>query len=87
MFNKINVLINEEKLQSRINEISNEISNDFKNEEIKHWVQVFIKRFFTQQFKRNCMPDGPKVGTVSLSPRGDLRMPSDASYNIWLNNF
>lgn len=61
--------------------------NDFKKEEIKHWLQVFIKRFFTQQFKRNCMPDGPKVGTVSLSPRGDLRMPSDASYNIWLNNF
>ena len=61
--------------------------NDFKKEEIKHWLQVFIKRFFTQQFKRNCMPDGPKVGTVSLSPRGDLRMPSDAGYNIWLNNF
>ena len=60
---------------------------DFKEEEIKHWLQAFIKRFFTQQFKRNCMPDGPKVGTVSLSPRGDLRMPSDASYNIWLNNF
>ncbi len=60
---------------------------DFKEEEIKHWLQVFIKRFFTQQFKRNCIPDGPKVGTVSLSPRGDLRMPSDASYNIWLNNF
>lgn len=60
---------------------------DFKEEEIKHWLQVFIKKFFTQQFKRNCMPDGPKVGTVSLSPRGDLRMPSDASYNIWLNNF
>ena len=60
---------------------------DFKEEEIKHWLQAFIKRFFTQQFKRNCMPDGPKVGTVSLSPRGDLRMPSDASYNNWLNNF
>ena len=60
--------------------------NDFKNEEIKHWLQVFIKRFFTQQFKRNCMPDGPKVGTVSLSPRGDLRMPSDVNYNIWLKN-
>ena len=59
---------------------------DFKEEQIKHWLQVFIKRFFTQQFKRNCMPDGPKVGSVSLSPRGDLRMPSDASCNIWLNN-
>ena len=63
------------------------VKKDFKEEEIKHWLQVFIKRFFTQQFKRNCIPDGPKVGTVSLSPRGDLRMPSDASYNIWLNNF
>jgi len=59
---------------------------DFKEEEIKYWLQVFIKRFFTQQFKRNCMPDGPKVGTVSLSPRGDLRMPSDVNYNIWLKN-
>lgn len=59
---------------------------DFKEEEIKHWLQVFIKKFFTQQFKRNCMPDGPKVGTVSLSPRGDLRMPSDVNYNIWLKN-
>ena len=59
---------------------------NFKEEQIKHWLQVFIKRFFTQQFKRNCMPDGPKVGSVSLSPRGDLRMPSDASYNVWLNN-
>ncbi|WP_077851568.1 NAD(+) synthase [Clostridium felsineum] len=45
----------------------------------------FYKRFFTQQFKRNCMPDGVKVGSVSLSPRGDLRMPSDASYELWLD--
>ena len=57
---------------------------DFKEEEIKHWLQVFIKRFFTQQFKRNCMPDGPKVGSVRLSPRGDLRMPSDACVRIWI---
>lgn len=56
----------------------------YDNEEIKKWLTVFIKRFFNQQFKRNCMPDGIKVGTISLSPRGDLRMPSDASYNIWL---
>ena len=47
-------------------------------------LKVFIKRFFTQQFKRSCMPDGVKVGSISLSPRGDLRMPSDASYNIWI---
>ena len=56
----------------------------FDNETIKKWLKVFVKRFFTQQFKRNCVPDGVKVGSISLSPRGDLRMPSDASYNIWL---
>ncbi len=56
----------------------------YSNDEIKRWLKVFIKRFFNQQFKRNCIPDGIKVGTISLSPRGDLRMPSDASYNIWL---
>ena len=58
--------------------------NDFEKEEIKHLLQIFIKRFFTQQFKRNSMPDGPKIGTISLSPRGDLRIPSDTSYNIWI---
>ncbi len=52
---------------------------------IKKWLEVFIKRFFYQQFKRSCMPDGPKVGTVSLSPRADWRMPSDASPKEWLN--
>ena len=52
--------------------------------EIKDALRIFIKRFFSQQFKRSCMPDGPKVGTVSLSPRGDFRMPSDASAEIWL---
>ena len=51
---------------------------------IKHWMQVFYRRFFTQQFKRSCMPDGPKVGSVCLSPRGDWRMPSDASADLWL---
>lgn len=56
----------------------------FDNETIKKWLKVFVKRFFTQQFKRNCVPDGVKVGSISLSPRGDLRMPSDASYAIWL---
>ena len=54
--------------------------DNFTNDEIKKWLKVFIKRFYTQQFKRNAMPDGVKVGSVSLSPRGDLRMPSDASY-------
>ena len=58
--------------------------NSFSDEDIKKWLKVFIRRFFTQQFKRNCVPDGVKVGTIGLSPRGDLRMPSDASYSIWL---
>ena len=58
--------------------------DSFRNDEIKKWLKVFIRRFFTQQFKRNCIPDGVKVGSISLSPRGDLRMPSDASYEAWL---
>lgn len=59
--------------------------DSFSDEEIKKWLRVFIKRFFAQQFKRNCIPDGVKVGSISLSPRGDLRMPSDANMEIWLN--
>ncbi len=51
---------------------------------IKKWLTVFFRRFFSQQFKRSCLPDGPKVGSVSLSPRGDWRMPSDASAALWL---
>ena len=51
---------------------------------IKKWLVTFIRRFFTQQFKRSCLPDGPKVGTVTLSPRGDWRMPSDACAALWL---
>ena len=53
---------------------------------IKKWLKVFLKRFFAQQFKRSCMPDGPKVGSVNLSPRGDWRMPSDASSDLWLDD-
>lgn len=53
-------------------------------DEIKSWLRVFYSRFFSQQFKRSCLPDGPKVGTISLSPRGDWRMPSDASAELWL---
>ena len=56
----------------------------YDDEVIKKWLQTFCRRFFTQQFKRSCMPDGPKVGSVSLSPRGDWRMPSDASSAMWL---
>lgn len=58
----------------------------YDEEEITKWLKVFIKRFFSQQFKRSCVPDGPKVGTISLSPRGDLRMPSDADATIWLKD-
>lgn len=57
---------------------------DYEDDTIKHWIKVFFHRFFTQQFKRSCLPDGPKVGSVSLSPRGDWRMPSDASSALWL---
>ncbi|MDR1347567.1 MAG: NAD(+) synthase [Prevotellaceae bacterium] len=52
--------------------------------EIKRWMKVFYSRFFAQQFKRSCLPDGPKTGSVNLSPRGDWRMPSDASAALWL---
>ena len=51
---------------------------------VRKWLGVFIRRFFSQQFKRSAMPDGPKVGTVTLSPRGDWRMPSDAAAEAWL---
>jgi NAD+ synthase (glutamine-hydrolysing) len=53
-------------------------------EEVRRWLEVFVRRFFGNQFKRSCLPDGPKVGSVSLSPRGDWRMPSDASAALWL---
>ena len=52
---------------------------------ILKWEKIFYRRFFSQQFKRSCLPDGPKVGSVTLSPRGDFRMPSDACANLWLN--
>lgn len=58
----------------------------FSNKEIAKWLSNFVRRFFLNQFKRSCMPDGPKVGTVALSPRGDWRMPSDAEFNIWLED-
>ena len=51
---------------------------------IRKWLQIFYRRFFAQQFKRSCLPDGPKVGSVAVSPRGDLRMPSDASREAWM---
>lgn len=59
--------------------------DDFDAETVKKWLKTFCRRFFSQQFKRSCMPDGAKVGNISLSPRGDLRMPSDAVSRIWLD--
>lgn len=56
----------------------------YGNEVILKWLKTFCRRFFTQQFKRSCLPDGPKVGTVAVSPRGDLRMPSDACASLWM---
>lgn len=58
--------------------------NSYDEETIKKWLSTFFRRFFNQQFKRSCLPDGPKVGSISISPRGDWRMPSDASSAIWL---
>ncbi|MDD5901390.1 MAG: NAD(+) synthase [Lachnospiraceae bacterium] len=58
----------------------------YEDETIYHWLEVFYKRFFSQQFKRSCLPDGPKIGSVAVSPRGDLRMPSDAVANAWLTD-
>lgn len=57
----------------------------YDNETILKWLKTFYRRFFSQQFKRSCLPDGPKVGTVAVSPRGDLRMPSDACARIWMD--
>lgn len=56
----------------------------YAREEIKRWLATFLRRFFANQFKRSCLPDGPKVGSISLSPRGDWRMPSDAQAAVWL---
>lgn len=58
-------------------------AGEYEGETIRKWLEVFYRRFFAQQFKRSCLPDGPKVGSVAVSPRGDLRMPSDAARRIW----
>ena len=57
----------------------------YDTETIFKWLKKFYWRFFSQQFKRSCLPDGPKVGSVAVSPRGDLRMPSDAAVRIWID--
>ena len=59
------------------------LGGKYSREVILKWLKTFYRRFFSQQFKRNCVPDGPKVGSVALSPRGDWRMPSDAKMNLW----
>jgi NAD+ synthase (glutamine-hydrolysing) len=58
---------------------------NYTPDERRHWLKVFLRRFFANQFKRSCLPDGPKVGSVSVSPRGDWRMPSDAAARVWLD--
>ena len=58
----------------------------YDNETIMKWLKTFYRRFFAQQFKRSCLPDGPKIGTVALSPRGDWRMPSDACAAVWMQD-
>ena len=58
---------------------------EYDREVLLKWLKNFYKRFFSQQFKRSCLPDGPKVGTISLSPRGDWRMPTDAFYHVWMD--
>jgi len=58
----------------------------YTDEVIRKWLKIFIRRFFGQQFKRSCLPDGPKVGSINLSPRGDWRMPSDAVASLWLKD-
>ena len=59
-------------------------SGAYDDDTIKHWLKTFLRRFFSQQFKRSCVPDGVKVGSVTLSPRGDWKMPSDACARVWL---
>jgi NAD+ synthase (glutamine-hydrolysing) len=60
-------------------------SHEYDETTILKWLKIFYRRFFSQQFKRSCLPDGPKVGSVSLSPRGDWRMPSDAKVRLFLS--
>jgi NAD+ synthase (glutamine-hydrolysing) len=64
--------------------LGGEEASTYDDATIKKWLTTFFRRFFNQQFKRSCLPDGPKVGSVSLSPRGDWRMPSDANAQLWL---
>ena len=69
--------------QNAMDTLRTRFSGDFDDATILKWLRSFYRRFFTQQFKRSCLPDGPKVGSVTLSPRGDWRMPSDACAAVW----
>ena len=60
------------------------LGEEYGRETILKWLKNFYRRFFAQQFKRSCLPDGPKVGSLALSPRGDWRMPSDAVNTLWM---
>ena len=60
------------------------INDHYQPDVILKWLRTFVRRFFSQQYKRSCLPDGPKVGSCSLSPRGDWRMPTDAVAAAWL---
>jgi NAD+ synthase (glutamine-hydrolysing) len=64
--------------------LAEQVFSDLPRAELLEWLRQFYRRFFSQQFKRSCLPDGPKIGTLALSPRGDWRMPSDASASLWL---
>ena len=64
----------------------NAFKGTYDDETILKWLKTVYRRFFAQQFKRSCLPDGPKVGSIAVSPRGDLRMPSDACANLWLKD-
>lgn len=83
LFNFIKYGFSPEKILFLANEA---FKDDFPENKLKDWLKVFLRRFFTQQFKRSCLPDGPKVGSISLSPRGDWKMPSDGDGEIWLKN-
>ena len=71
---------------SKIFFLAQQAGFSYSKAEILKWLKTFYRRFFSQQFKRSCMPDGAKVGTVNLSPRGDWRMPSDAQASLWLKD-
>ena len=85
LFNRVQVTYNDavdsdEDLKAFLEDLAVNLKNDV----ILKWEKNFYRRFFAQHFKRSCLPDGPKVGTVAVSPRGDLRMPTDACAAIWL---